>query len=151
MTKTKKPSIVDILDIKSAAIVGVSSSLGYFWVHCMTQWNHNLKLWLVSKREGEALGRKIYTSVLDIPEQFDFAIIAVPYRAVPQALRECHEKGAKVVSIFTSGFSELGTQDGKQRELEIQEILNETGMRAFGPNCMGLLYPELGISFIPNV
>jgi acyl-CoA synthetase (NDP forming) len=106
---------------------------------------------LVSRREGKVLGHKIYTSILDLPEKIDYAIIAVPYKAVPQTLRECHQKGAKAVTIFTSGFSELGTEDGRLRELEIQNILDETGLRAFGPNCMGLMYPEIGFAFMPTV
>ncbi len=151
MTKTNRPSIANILEIKSVAIVGVSAGMGYYWVHSMLQWKHDLQIWLVSKREGEVMGNKIYTSILALPEDIDYAIIAIPYKAVPQALRECHQKGAKAVTIFTSGFSELGTEEGRQRELEIQKILNETGLRAFGPNCMGLTYPEIGFAFMPTV
>jgi acetyl-CoA synthetase (ADP-forming)/acetyltransferase len=66
-------------------------------------------------------------------------------------LRECHKQGAKAVTIFTSGFSELETEEGRQREKEIRAILDETGMRAFGPNCMGLMYPKIGFSFMPTV
>ncbi|MFW9957912.1 MAG: CoA-binding protein [Candidatus Odinarchaeota archaeon] len=151
MTSTKKPTIKEILDIRSVAIVGVSEKLGYYWVHSMLQWDHHLKIWLVSRREGEVLGHKIYTSLSDIPEKIDYAIIAVPYKYVSQALLECHAKGAKGVTIFTSGFSELGTDEGRQRELEIRKILDELDMRAFGPNCMGLMYPEIGFAFMPTV
>jgi acyl-CoA synthetase (NDP forming) len=151
MISTNKPTIKEILDIHSVAIVGVSEKLGYYWVHSMLQWKHQLRVWLVSRREGEVLGHKIYTSLADVPENIDYAIIAVPYKYVPEALRECHAKGAKGVTIFTSGFSELGTEEGKQREFEIQNILDELKMRAFGPNCMGLMYPEIGFAFMPTV
>jgi acyl-CoA synthetase (NDP forming) len=125
--------------------------MGYYWVHSMIQWKHDLKLWLVSKREGEVLGHKIHTSILDLPETIDYAIIAVPYKAVPQTLKELSQKGTKAVTIFTSGFSELGTDEGCEREREIREILDETGIRAFGPNCMGLMYPKIGFAFMPTV
>jgi acyl-CoA synthetase (NDP forming) len=151
MTPSKKPTISEILDIQSVAIVGVSQSMGYYWAHSMMQWEHNLRVWLVNKRGGEVLDKKILTSVGDIPEKIDYAIIRVPYRAVPQTLRECHKQGAKAVTIFTSGFSELETEEGRQREKEIRAILDETGMRAFGPNCMGLMYPKIGFSFMPTV
>lgn len=151
MTSTKKPTIKEILDIHSVAIVGVSEKLGYYWVHSMLQWEHELKIWLVSKKEGEVLGHKIYTSLAEVPEDIDYAIIAVPFKYVPQALRECHAKGAKAVTIFTSGFSELGTKEGKQRESEVEEILDELNIRAFGPNCMGLMYPRIGFAFLPTV
>jgi acyl-CoA synthetase (NDP forming) len=151
MTRAKKPTVSELLDIKSVAIVGVSQSMGYYWAHSMLQWEHDLRLWFVSRRGGEVLGYEILASVNDIPEKIDYAIIRVPYRSVPETLRECHRKGAKGVTIFTSGFSELGTEEGRQRENVIREILDETGMRAFGPNCMGLMYPKIGFAFMPTI
>ena len=150
MTVTKKPTIAEMLDIKSVAIVGVSAKLGYYWAHSMLQWEHNLKVWLVSHREGEVLGNKIYQSLQEIPSDIDFAVIAVPYKYVLQTLNECYEKGAKGVTIFTSGFSELGTEEGIKREQEVRQFLDEHGMRVFGPNCMGLMYPEIGMAFMPT-
>ncbi|MFW9793122.1 MAG: CoA-binding protein [Candidatus Thorarchaeota archaeon] len=151
MAPPKKPTISEILEIKSVAIIGLSQSMGYYWAHSMSQWEHDLKLWFVSRRGGEVLGQKILTNVGDIPEKIDYAILRVPYKSVPEILRECHQQGAKAVTIFTSGFSELGTEEGRQRENEIRKILDETGMRAFGPNCMGLMYPKIGFAFMPTV
>jgi len=151
MTLTKKPSIAEILDIKSVAVVGVSPNFGYYWVYSMLQWEHNLRLWFISRRGGEILGHKILTQIDEIPEKIDYAIIRVPYTIVPQTLRECYKQGAKAVTIFTSGFSELGTEEGMERENEIRRILDETGMRAFGPNCMGLMYPKIGFAFMPTI
>lgn len=150
MTANKRPTIEDMLKIKSVAIVGVSAKLGYYWVHSMLQWKHDLSVWLVSKKEGEVLGHKVYQSVEEIPEKIDYAIIAVPYFAVPEALKQCYEKGAKGVTIFTSGFSELGTDEGRKREEDIRAFLENHPIRAFGPNCMGLMYPELGFAFMPT-
>ena len=150
MTEAKRPTIDEMLKIKSVAIVGVSANLGYYWVHSMLQWEHDLKVWLVSRKEGEVLGHKIYLSIRDIPDKIDYAIIAVPYRAVPETLKQCYEKGAKGVTIFTSGFSELGTEEGRKREEELRAFLESHPIRAFGPNCMGLLYPELGFAFMPT-
>ncbi len=151
MTHLKRPKVSDVLDAKSVAVIGVSASMGYYWAHSMLQWEHDLKVWFVSRRGGEVLGHKILTSIEDIPENIDYAIIRVPYRAVPETLRECHKKGVRGVTIFTSGFSELGTEEGKLREIEIRDILDETGMRAFGPNCMGLMYPKKGFAFMPTI
>ena len=150
MTALKRPTIEEILKIKSVAIVGVSENLGYYWVHSMLQWKHDLKVWLVSKREGEVLGHRIYQSVQEIPEKIDYAILAVPYHAVPNILKQCYKKGVKGVTIFTSGFSELGTEEGRKREEQLKEFLESHPIRAFGPNCMGLLYPEIGFAFMPT-
>ncbi|MGQ4912400.1 MAG: CoA-binding protein [Candidatus Thorarchaeota archaeon] len=146
-----RSTISEMLQIQSVAIVGVSANLGYYWAHSMLQWDHDLKVWLVSRKGGEVRGHTILRSVDDIPGKIDYAIIAIPYKYVPQALIDVAKKGARGVTIFTSGFSELGTEDGVAREREIERVLKETGLRAFGPNCMGLMCPRLGFAFMPSV
>ncbi|MHA1135709.1 MAG: CoA-binding protein [Candidatus Thorarchaeota archaeon] len=150
MMQQNKPTIAEMLDIKSVAIIGVSAKLGYYWAHSMLQWESDLNVWLVSHRGGEVLGHKIHQSFDEIPEKIDYAIIAVPYKYVPQTLDQLNEKEVKGVTIFTSGFSELGTEEGIERELELKKILDKYGIRAFGPNCMGLMYPEIGFAFNPT-
>jgi acyl-CoA synthetase (NDP forming) len=151
MSARVRPTIADILKIRSVAIVGISSRMGYYWIHSMIQWPHDLKLWLVSKGEQEALGRKVYQSLSEVPEKIDYAIISVPYKYVADVVKECAAKGAKGATIFTSGYSELGTEEGKQREKELGQIVRGLPMRVLGPNCMGLLYPKLGFAFMPTV
>ncbi len=151
MTVPHKPSIAQMLDIRSLAVIGVTPKMGYYWAHCVLQWPNDLKIWLVSKSGGEALGHRIYTDVSEIPDSIDYAIIAVPHRAVMDVVRQCAAKGARGVTIFTSGFSELGTEEGRQRENALRQLLDELGVRALGPNCMGICYPRLGIAFMPTV
>ncbi|MHA2371736.1 MAG: CoA-binding protein [Candidatus Thorarchaeota archaeon] len=151
MTRTTRPSISEMLEIQSVAIVGASANMGYYWAHCMLQWDHDLRVWLVSRKTGEALGQKIYGSLSELPEKIDYVIVAVPWKYVPQVIKECEEHGAKGVTIFTSGYSELGTEEGHRREEELAELVKNLNIRALGPNCMGLMYPKLGISFIPTV
>ncbi|MFQ5834047.1 MAG: CoA-binding protein [Candidatus Thorarchaeota archaeon] len=151
MTDIHRPTISEMLKIKSVAIVGVSSSYGYYWPHSMMQWPHDLRMWFVSRREGEVLGHKLYQSISEIPEDIDFAIIRVPYQAVPEALKQASEKGAKGATIFTSGFSELGTEKGRQREEELKQLALSLPTRVLGPNCMGITYPKIGFAFMPSV
>jgi acyl-CoA synthetase (NDP forming) len=151
MTMKSRPTIEEMLDIKSVAIVGVSPSMGYYWAHSMLQWQHELNVWLVSRREGKVLGQKLYQSIDDIPEKIDYAIIRVPYHAVAEVLKEASKKGAKGATIFTSGFSELGTEEGIRREQDLKQIIDQLPTRVFGPNCMGLMYPKIGFSFMPTV
>lgn len=140
-----------MLKIESIAIIGASSRMGYYWPHSMLQWPHDLKIWLVSKSEKEALGHHVYQNLSEVPDKVDYAIIAVPYKHVAQVVDECIAKGVKGVTIFTSGYSELGTEEGRQREKELAQKIRSSPMRALGPNCMGLLYPKLGIAFMPTI
>ncbi|MFW9918770.1 MAG: CoA-binding protein [Candidatus Thorarchaeota archaeon] len=145
-----RPSMKDMLDIKSVAIVGVSQKLGYYWVHSMLQWKHDLNIWLVSKSGGEVLGKSILTDLNQIPEDIDYAIIAVPKKYVTEVFKQISAKGAKGATIFTSGFSELGTAEGRDAEASLKELVLTSTTRVLGPNCMGLCYPKLGFAFMPT-
>ncbi|MFW9849813.1 MAG: CoA-binding protein [Candidatus Thorarchaeota archaeon] len=151
MSIVKRPTLSEVIDIKTVAIIGVSMKLGYYWAHSMLQWDHSLNVYLVSKSGGEFLGREIFTDLKQIPTNIDYAIIRVPRIAVPEVLKQCSEKGAKGVTIFTSGYSELGTEDGKKHEKELKNLAQTLSTRVIGPNCMGITDPELGFAFLPTV
>ncbi len=150
MNPLTRPSIADMLKIKSVAIVGVSVKLGYYWAHSMLQWKHDLDMYLVSRSGGEVLGHKIYTDVSDIPSDIDYAILAVPRKYIPEVLKQVSSKGAKGATVFTSGFSELGTEEGRKEEDNLKKLALSLPTRVIGPNCMGLCYPEIGFAFMPT-
>ncbi|MGV9104098.1 MAG: CoA-binding protein [Promethearchaeia archaeon] len=151
MNAQNRPSISEVLEIDSVAIVGVSPRMGYYWVHTMTQWEHDLEIFFVSRSGGEVMGRPIYPSLSEVPSNVDYVIVAVPQRAVISVLKEAAAKGAKAATVFSSGYSELGTAEGRQNEEELREVVNNIGLRILGPNCMGLMYPQLGFAFVPTV
>ncbi|MBS3795325.1 MAG: CoA-binding protein [Candidatus Thorarchaeota archaeon] len=151
MNTQDRPTISEILDISSVAIVGVSPRMGYYWVHAMTQWDHDLDLYLVSRSGGEVMGRTIYSSLSEVPSEIDYVIVAVPQHAVISVLREAVEKGAKAATVFSSGYSELGTEEGRRNEEELREFVNGVDLRVIGPNCMGLMYPRIGFAFVPTI
>ncbi|TFG11725.1 hypothetical protein EU537_11565 [Candidatus Thorarchaeota archaeon] len=151
MSAPKRPTLQEVLDIESVAIIGVSAKLGYYWAHSMLQWNHDLNVWLVSRSAGNVLGHEILIDLNDVPEPIDYAIVAVPYKYVPIVVKQAAEKGAKGVTIFTSGYSELGTEEGKKREEDLAKLIHSLPLRALGPNCMGLCDPKLGFAFMPTV
>ncbi len=80
----------------------------------------------------------------------DLVISCIPARFVPQLIRECAEKQVKAVSMFTSGFSETGSQVGRELESEIVSIARDAGIRLIGPNCMGIYSPGDGVSFVTD-
>jgi acyl-CoA synthetase (NDP forming) len=66
---------------------------------------------------------------------------------VPKALEDCIAKGIKVVHVFSSGFAEVGNEEGKKLQEEIRSIKDRANIRLIGPNCMGVHSAEGGISF----
>ncbi len=83
-------------------------------------------------------GRKCYPCVMDIPDPVDLAIVFVPAPVVPDAVRECAKRNIPGVMIESGGFSETGPA-GKKLQDELRRISQQTGIRLWGPNCMGLV------------
>ena len=140
-----------LLNPRSVAIIGASRTRGFYWVRSFLEYGFPGKIFPVNPKEKEVLGLKCYPSILDVPEEVDFAIIAVPAPIVPKVLEDCAKKGVKLATVFSSGFSETGTREGTLLEREVAEVAKKVGVRIFGPNCMGVYFPKRGLSFRPDL
>lgn len=81
---------------------------------------------------------KCYSTVLDVPDAVDLAIIIVPKLFVKETVRQCGEKGVKGLVVISAGFSEVGSE-GAIRETEVLQVVRDYGMRMIGPNCFGIV------------
>lgn len=93
----------------------------------------------------EALGIKNYTSLLDVPEEVDLAIVAVPRKVTPQILDDCIKKGIAAAHLFTAGFKETDTEEGKRLQETLVARAKEANFYLIGPNCMGIFNPAIGL------
>ncbi|NVM54600.1 MAG: CoA-binding protein [Candidatus Helarchaeota archaeon] len=137
---------------KSIAIVGTSARNDWFWLRNMISLDFSGKIFPVNPKHSSALGLSFYDKIANIPEDIDHVIIAVPAKHVKGVLQECILKKVKLVTIFSSGFSELGTEEGKELEQELIDLKRSTksDIRILGPNCVGVYCPESGLSFRPD-
>lgn len=83
-----------------------------------------------------------YTTILDVEDKVDLAVIAAPAKTVAGVMEECGQKGVKAAVIISSGFSEAGNAEG---EKEIMDIAKKYGIRCVGPNCAGLVNTHSGL------
>ena len=90
----------------------------------------------VNPRGGEIFGMRAVCSIRDLPEDVDLAIIILPAKANPGAVRECAKKGIKAVVLAAGGFSEVDAE-GHALQEELARTIRETGIRAIGPNTSG--------------
>ncbi len=104
----------------------------------------------INPKREEILGVKCYPSLLNAPEKADLAIICIPAKYVPQAVKDCRDTGVKAVIIISAGFGETG-EEGLKLQNEFLKIAREGKLRIVGPNCLGILYPpnSLNASFGP--
>ncbi len=137
----------------SVAVIGASTDpnkLGYAVVKNLIDGGFSKvgKVYPINPKAEEILDLKVYSSVLDIPDPVDLAVIVIPFKYVPDALRTCGEKGIPAVIIITAGFRESG-MEGLERERELIAIGKEYGIRIIGPNCLGVIdtFTPLNASF----
>lgn len=126
---------------QSAAVVGASrdpEKLGHAVLANLKEGGFPGELYPVNPKADEVLGLKAYSSVVDIPDPVDLAVVVIPYRFVPDVLEQCGQKGVKAVIVISAGFREAG-REGLEREWELVEIAHRYDLRLIGPNCLGVI------------
>ena len=150
----KNQALDAVFNLKSVAIVGVAKedefNTGRLFLNHIIEYGFKGPIYLVNPKGGEAFGIKIYPQLKDIPGPVDYVISCIRAPLVPQLIKDSAAKGVKAVCVFTSGFSEFGTQQGRDLESELQRLAQTTGVRVIGPNCLGIHSPKAGFSFAPD-
>ena len=133
---------------QKVAVVGVSenpSNLGRGIILNMREAGYTGKIYPVGPRGGTVYGLPIYTHLRDLPEAVDLVAVLTPARFVPQVVADCGELGISRVVVESGGFSELGEQ-GRALEQEIIGLIERYNLRLIGPNGLGLMNMEIGLS-----
>jgi len=153
MNDEHTPDLNRLFYPKTVAFVGASPNVaGPAWgangfIDGYVRLNFQGKIFPVHPKADSIMGFKSYKRILDIPDELDLVIFAVPYKAVLPVMQDCTEKGVKFAHVFTAGFSETGRPENVELEKELLRIARKGGVRIIGPNCMGLYCPEGGITW----
>jgi acetyltransferase len=132
----------------SVVVIGVSekpANMGRMIVKNMIAKGFSGQVHAVGPTGGVILGRPIRNSVKDITFPMDLAVILTPAHTIPELVRECGQQGIRRIVIESAGFSEL-SRDRSSLEEELLTIAAEYGIRFIGPNCIGLVNTENGLS-----
>ncbi len=77
------------------------------------------RIYPINPKADEIDGLKCYKSVLDVPGEIDLAVVVIPAKLVPGAVKECGEKGIRYLVIISAGFKEIGPE-GARLENEVK-------------------------------
>ncbi len=141
---------------KSVAVVGASKKAGKVGHIIFRNLADNRRrgffegeLYPVNPNETSILGYRCYPTLTEIADDVELIIIAVPAGLVPGVMEDAERKGVKAAVIITSGFSEIGNNE---LEEEVKKITDRAGIRALGPNCLGVYDSNTGIDmlFLPE-
>ncbi|RLG75483.1 MAG: CoA-binding protein, partial [Thermoprotei archaeon] len=143
--------IEDLFSPRSVAIIGASrnpAKVGHTILRNTVKSGYKGKIYPINPKAKEILGIRCYKSILDVPDEVDLAVIAVPAPAVLNVAKECGEKNVKHLVIISAGFKEIGGE-GVDRERKLISIGKKYGMRILGPNCLGFIdtYTPLNVTF----
>jgi acyl-CoA synthetase (NDP forming) len=123
----------------SVAIVGASATPGkpgHEVIRNILANGYEGSLYLINPKGGVILNIPVESSIADLPDGIDLAIIILPARDTPRALRECCEKGIRHAVLSAGGFAEYD-EYGAQIQQEILDIIRKWEVRVLGPNTSG--------------
>jgi acetate---CoA ligase (ADP-forming) len=110
------------------------------------------KIYPVNPNYGDIDGLKCFSSIADVGQPIDLAIVIIPAKAVLGALKQCAAAGVKNAIVISSGFAEEGGDSAAMQDA-IAELAKRSGMRISGPNAEGF-YSEVqrvAATFSPTV
>jgi acetate---CoA ligase (ADP-forming) len=128
-----------MLEARSIAIVGASvreGSVGNQSVVELVQGGFDGRIYPVNPKYDEVLGLRAYSSLAEIGEPVDLAILAVSNALLEEQLALVASSGAASAVIFASGYDEPAEGEAPLTE-RLSLIAREAGMAVCGGNCMG--------------
>jgi len=137
--KLQTAGIEQMMRPRSVAIIGMSSKPGtpsHTVLKNLLNSGFKTDIHLVGRSGGEIEGIPCLTSVDQLPEGVDLAILITPAETVRETVEACIARGVKSAVCFSSGFAETGEQ-GRNEQEEIGRIAREGGLALVGPNCVG--------------
>ena len=127
---------------RRVAFVGATEDLAKFGGRCMRlliDFGFPGEIYPVNPKRSEIFGRKCYPSLADLPETPDHVGIVLPAAGVAAALEGCGKLGVPFATVFSAGFGETGSEEGRAQQQRIVGIARAGGVRMMGPNCNGLV------------
>ncbi|GGE73590.1 bifunctional acetate--CoA ligase family protein/GNAT family N-acetyltransferase [Massilia psychrophila] len=134
---------------KSVALIGASERLGSVGATVL----RNLAgagfkgaIFPVNPKYRHLGGYACYTSVNDLPQAPDLALVCTPPATVPAIIRQLGERGCRAAIILTAGLGALYDVRGRTLQQAALDAAHPYILRLLGPNCVGLLVPGLGLN-----
>ncbi len=151
-----------IFDARSVAVVGASRDpfkAGHQVVRTLLAVGYLGRVYPVNPNENEILGLPCYGSIAEIKEPLDLVVICLPGKAAITVMEEAERRGdVKGAVVLSAGFAEIAIPENVGAQRQLAEIARRSGIRVFGPNCIGIMNPETklvtgfhpGVSLVPG-
>ena len=134
-------SLRHVLAPESVAVIGASRrqrTVGRAIADNIRAGRYAGRLYTVNPRARQIGGERCLSSVLDLPEAVDLAVIALPAAAVLDVAERCGQRGVRSLVVITSGLDTAACAD-------LLAVCRRHGMRLVGPDCFGVAVPGIGL------
>ncbi len=135
-------NFASLLAPTSIAMIGASpssGSIGRIVTANLTSAGFQGPIWLVNPRHTTIDGHTCVASVAELHGVPDLAVVATPPATIPRLIAELGAKGTKAAVVISAGV----TPDLRQTMLE---AARPHLLRIQGPNCLGLMVPQIGLN-----
>jgi len=125
---------------RSIAVIGASADTGKAGgrvVSNLVRSGYKGRLYPINRGGARVEGLAAYTSILEVPQTPDLAVVVIPAEQVSQALDEAGQRGTRVAFVGVSGFAEV-SERGRELQDDMLATIRRYGMRLCGPNCNGV-------------
>jgi acetyltransferase len=140
--------LTDLFTPQSVALFGASErvdSVGGVVFKNMLNSGYKGRIYGINPKRETVQGEKVWASLDDIEETVDLAVVATPSKTIPAIVEACGERGIGMMLILSAGFREIGPE-GRRLEDQVTDLARRYGIRLMGPNCLGLIRPEIGLN-----
>ncbi len=129
-----------IMNPHSVAVIGASAEdgkIGNSVMKNLINGGYRGTIYPIHPKAQEIMGLKAYPSVLDVAEDIDVAVFAIPARLCAAAMDEVGRKNIPGAVMIPSGFAEVGEQALQD---ELVGVARKHNVRVMGPNIYGFYY-----------
>ena len=140
-------SVARLLTPRSVAVIGASrqpATVGHQVLRNLLAGGFAGPVYPVNPGAAHVASVKAYPTILDVPDDVDLAVVAVPATAVLDVIEQCGQKGVAGLVVLSAGFDEVA--GGAVAQAGLRDRAHRRGMRLVGPNCIGVVNTAVGLN-----
>src|SRR5512139_458414 len=133
---------------RSIAVVGAShrpESFGRFVMNNVMSAGFSGEVFAVNPKHRTVDGRPCLPSLQALPHKVDLAIVVTAARHVPGIVDDAAARGIPAILVLSPGLCDQGP-DVRRIEQEVVQRARRGKVRLLGPNCLGLMRPDIGLN-----
>jgi len=134
---------------QSVAVIGATNrpgAIGNIVMHNILQGDFQGPVLPVNPKYEAVAGVLAYPDVASLPKAPDLAVICTPADPIPGLVAELGAAGTRAAIVLSNGLDAPDPNGNGKLEDAMLKAAEPHLMRILGPNCLGLLAPQVGLN-----